>query len=391
MIPSDIAATPSALGDEAGLARCPARRRLAWSSVSPSSRSRPSRTSSKNSSPVGRGVEAHLAERLALREAGHAGVEDEGEDLAVAGRRRAVVELGVDDDGVGVRTVGDERLLAVEHVAVAVAAHRRLHAAERVRPGAGLGERPGADLVQGDEVGHPALLLGERAARQDRGRAEAEAHAERADEARADPADLLDQDDAHARLRAAAESGSPPPRSPPDGRVRSRSFASSLASESDGHRVDAERLPELAQDVVRRQVAELELLAVRADLGVDELPDRRLDRPGRTRSTRTSAQLHSAVRSAMSSIVHGPSVVDRARGVPADQLLDRAALDAEHLAVVRALLGGEVGDERRDVGRAERVELALGDRLRRRSRPCPGVARVSRVRAIGAIALTRTP
>ena len=41
-----------------------------------------------------------------------------------------------------------------------------------------------------------------------------------------------------------------------------------------GHLVHAERLVQLAQQVVRREVAVLELLAVRADLGVDERADR---------------------------------------------------------------------------------------------------------------------
>src|ERR671914_780068 len=48
--------------------------------------------------------------------------------------------------------VGDEGLRAVEDVLVAVAPSGRLHAAERVRTGVGLGDRPRADLVQRQQV-----------------------------------------------------------------------------------------------------------------------------------------------------------------------------------------------------------------------------------------------
>ena len=82
--------------------------------------------------------------------------------------------------------------------------------------------------------------------------------------------------------------------------------------------------------------------------------------------------------------------LDRLDVVPAGQLRDRAALNGEDLAGDRAFLRRQVGDQRRDVGRAEQVELAvLG--FAASATPMPGVARVSRVRAIGAIALTRTP
>ena len=53
------------------------------------------------------------------------------------------------------------------------------------------------------------------------------------------------------------------------------SFALDLALEAvAGHVVHAERGEQLAQDVVRRHVAVLEFLDVRADLVVDEPPDR---------------------------------------------------------------------------------------------------------------------
>ena len=69
-----------------------------------------------------RGVQAHLAEGLGLLEPGHALVEDEGQHRTLAQRGvAAVVELGVEDDGVGVGAVGDEGLVAVEDVLVPVA------------------------------------------------------------------------------------------------------------------------------------------------------------------------------------------------------------------------------------------------------------------------------
>ena len=55
--------------------------------------------------------------------------------------------------------VGDERLRAVEQVLVAVAAGGRLHRAERVGARVGLGDRPRADLLHREQLGHPALLL----------------------------------------------------------------------------------------------------------------------------------------------------------------------------------------------------------------------------------------
>ena len=53
------------------------------------------------------------------------------------------------------------------------------------------------------------------------------------------------------------------------------------------HRVHAERGVQLAQEVVRRQVAVLELLAVRADLVVDELPHGVADHLAALRTIRT--------------------------------------------------------------------------------------------------------
>ena len=67
----------------------------------------------------------------------------------------------------------------------------------------------------------------------------------------------------------------PPPATAPAFALRPRGCRvllrrDALVEAVGGHLVHAERLVELAQEVVRRHVAVLELLAVRADLGVDE-------------------------------------------------------------------------------------------------------------------------
>ena len=64
-------------------------------------------------------------------------------------------------------------------------------------------------------------------------------------------------------------------------------------------------------------------------------------------------------------------VLDR----PASAAPGCATLNREHLAGRRALLGREVGDQRRDLVGRERVELALRHAAPRRSRPCPGCER----------------
>src|SRR5206468_9518778 len=63
--------------------------------------------------PGGGGVQTHLPERLRLREPGRPLVEDEAQDFPVFWVT-PVVELANEDDGVGVGTVGDERLAAVQ-------------------------------------------------------------------------------------------------------------------------------------------------------------------------------------------------------------------------------------------------------------------------------------
>src|SRR5205823_12448749 len=103
----------------------------------------------------------------------------EGQDFSVAGLL-TLVELADENDGVRIGPVGDEGLAAVQHVAaVAVAAGRRLHAAEGVGARAGLGDGPGADRLERQEGKRPALLLAEGPARHDGGGGEADAHAER--------------------------------------------------------------------------------------------------------------------------------------------------------------------------------------------------------------------
>src|SRR5207249_4121372 len=87
-----------------------------------------------------RGVRAHLAEGLRDLEPHGAALDEEGLDVPGA----VLDQLGVDDEDVGVGRVRDERLLALDDVAVAVGARRRDHRAERVGAGARLGETPGA-------------------------------------------------------------------------------------------------------------------------------------------------------------------------------------------------------------------------------------------------------
>src|SRR5262245_6862791 len=111
--------------------------------------------------------------------------------------RLTVVELADEDDRLGVGTVRDERLVAVENVAVAAAARGRLHATERVGPRARLGDRPGADLVEREQVERPALLLADGALREDRLRREPDRDAERRHHAGTVAAELDDRDELH--------------------------------------------------------------------------------------------------------------------------------------------------------------------------------------------------
>ena len=116
-------------------------------------------------------------------------------------------------------TVRDERLRAVQHVLVAVAARRRLHRAERIRARVGLGDRPRADLVHREDVARPALLLRDGALRHDRGRREPDRNAHRGDHARRALAELDD------RQHREAATAAPGPSSPRVARPRPLSSA----------------------------------------------------------------------------------------------------------------------------------------------------------------------
>ena len=213
-----------------------------------------------------RRVQTHLAERLRLLEPGHARVQHELEHDSL-GRRVPLVELADKDDRVGVRTVRDERLRSVEHVLVAVAARRRLHRAERVRAGVRFGDRPRADLLERLQFERPPLLLRRRALAHDRGRGEPHRHSHGGDHARAVPAQLDDRQHRHCRARTTAVALAPLA-------LLARLLGLDAPLEALArHRVHAERGEELAQDVVRRQIAVLELVALRDDLGLDELAD----------------------------------------------------------------------------------------------------------------------
>jgi hypothetical protein len=101
------------------------------------------------------------------------------------------VDAGEDQGDVGVGAVGDEDLVAVEHVVVAVAARRGAHA-RRIAAGAGLGEGEAAELPAGGEGGEELLLLLLGAELEQR--IADQGVVDREDDARggADPADLLD-------------------------------------------------------------------------------------------------------------------------------------------------------------------------------------------------------
>ncbi len=191
---------------------------------------------------------------------------------------RPRVELGVDDDGVGVRAVGDERLLAVEDVVVAVTPDVGLHPAERVRAGVGLRDRPCRNLFHRHQRRQPALLLRQRAARHDRRGAEPEADAHRGDGAQADAGEFADHDRRHRRLLAdAAES-----RAVAFRRRCAFLLARPLAVQHvldrlGGQHVEPELAEQLPDDRVRRHLAALQRVDVRSHFLVDEPPHRVAD------------------------------------------------------------------------------------------------------------------
>ena len=113
-------------------------------------------------------VKTHLLVVRSDLESPRAALDDEGGDAFRAAGGRGVRE---DDEHVGDRRVGDERLRAVDDVGGAVAARRRLQAA-RVAARARLGERVRADLSTTEEIREvtPAHLV--RSADRDRGAAQ---------------------------------------------------------------------------------------------------------------------------------------------------------------------------------------------------------------------------
>ena len=126
---------------------------------SPTRFSAGTRQSLNTSSPGRAAAQPHLDELLRHREAGKALFHDERRDAV---RTAFGARLGVDQDHVGDRTVGDEQLAAVEHVVVAIAPCRGAHAAERVGAGARLGEAERADQRSLAQAGQVFLLLRRR-------------------------------------------------------------------------------------------------------------------------------------------------------------------------------------------------------------------------------------
>ena len=100
------------------------------------------RTSSRKTSPVGEPRMPIFFIGGPVLRPGVGALDDERLDRAV---ELAAAHPGVDQEHVGVGRVGDERLAAVQHVVVAVAPSRRLHAAQGVAAGPRLGESPRAD------------------------------------------------------------------------------------------------------------------------------------------------------------------------------------------------------------------------------------------------------
>ena len=75
-----------------------------------------------------------------------------------AARARVRVGLGVDDERLGDRAVGDPHLGAVQHVAVALLLGPRAHG-DDVGAGARLGHGERADMLAGDQLRQVAPLL----------------------------------------------------------------------------------------------------------------------------------------------------------------------------------------------------------------------------------------
>ncbi len=232
-----------------------------------------------------RGHQAHLLERLALGEARIALLEDEGKDLPVTDRRAvALIELGVDHGHVRVRPVRRERLRAGQDELVPVATHRRLHPTERIRARVRLGDRPRRDVLERGDPLDVLLLLLQRALLQDRRGSEADRHTERHHGAERDAGQLRSHDRAHAEhvehrigLARAVLLGRPGLAGRPCLRLATLG-GEQLADRVPRHVGGTEVREELASQVVRRELAGLDLVADRLDvLGypvADALTDR---------------------------------------------------------------------------------------------------------------------
>mmetsp|Transcript_26227 Transcript_26227/g.61964 ORF Transcript_26227/g.61964 Transcript_26227/m.61964 type:complete len:421 (+) Transcript_26227:5135-6397(+) len=92
---------------------------------------------------------AELVELLRDAETLHALLDQEGGHTPRAQLR---LGLGVDDEGVGVRSVSDPHLAAVEDVVAALVLGAQLHA-DDVRAGAGFAHRQRADMLAADQLG----------------------------------------------------------------------------------------------------------------------------------------------------------------------------------------------------------------------------------------------
>ena len=88
-------------------------------------------------------AKAHLGQLLRDLEAGKILLDDEGGNAV---RRLSLVGLGIDQQHVGDRSIGDVDLAAVEHVVIAIAPRSGAHRSQRVGAGAGLGEAQRADF-----------------------------------------------------------------------------------------------------------------------------------------------------------------------------------------------------------------------------------------------------
>ena len=221
-------------------------------------------------------MDAHLSQGLGLGEALHARIQHELQDGPLLGRI-ALIQLADEHDRVGIGTVGDERLGTRQQVAVSVSLRRRLHRAECVGSRARLGDGPCPDLVEAQQVTSPSHLLVDCALRHDCRCGQPHRHAHRRDHARAHPTQLDDGDQRHRRVARCTL-----------GRHRRlcglavRVFAnlrSPLALDRPiesvpSHLIHAEGGEQPPQQVIGREVAKLQLVPERLDLGFDVLTHR---------------------------------------------------------------------------------------------------------------------